>query len=96
MPVRLCFEFHGNLESARLQEQKWLKRAMMALESTMEEYQPISWASFHASCQPDVLNQSATTALLPLFYEKADSPAMIKHAMDILKNVTYIIIFESQ
>ncbi len=51
----------------------------------------MSWASFHASCQPDVLNQSATTALLPLFYEKADSPAMIKHTMDILKNVTLLL-----
>ncbi len=34
--------------------------------------------------------------LLPLFYEKADSPAMIKHAMDILKMSHIIIIFESQ
>ncbi len=39
VPARLCFEFHGNLESARLQEQEWLKHAMMALESTMEEWQ---------------------------------------------------------
>ena len=26
----------------------------------------------------------ATTAPLPLFHEKADSPAMIKHGMDIV------------
>ena len=30
----------------------------------------------------------ALTALLPLLYEKADSPAMINHAMSIIKQVT--------
>lgn len=28
------------------------------------------------------------TALLPLFYEKADTPAMIKHGMDVLREAT--------
>ena len=88
VPARLCYEFHGNLENGILREQQWLKNALMVLESTMEEYKPMSWASFHANLQPDVHIQPATTALLPLFHEKADSPAMIKHAMDILQNVT--------
>ena len=86
--ARLCYEFHGNLENGILREQQWLKNALMVLESTMEEYKSMSWASFHANLQPDVHIQPATTALLPLFHEKADSPAMIKHAMDILQNVT--------
>ena len=48
----------------------------------------MSWASFHANLQPNIHNQPVTTALLPLFHEKADSPAMIKHGMDIVQNVT--------
>ena len=45
VPARRCYEFHGNLESKILQEQQWLKNALMVLESTMEVYKSMS------SCQ---------------------------------------------
>ena len=44
----------------------------------------MTWASFHASHQSLETTPPVITALLPLFTEKADTPAMIKHAMDIL------------
>ena len=44
----------------------------------------LSWAAFHASTQPGPKDPISVIALLPLFYEKAASVAMIKHGMDIL------------
>lgn len=62
---------------------------MMALESTMKEYKPMSWAGFHANLQPNRHIQPATTALLPLFHNEQISSAMIKHnVMNILKSLT--------
>ena len=35
-----------------------------------------------------MLDPSAIIALLPLFLEKADSPAMVKHGLDLVKGIT--------
>ena len=40
------------------------------------------------SFNPKYLIRLAIIALLPLFYEKADTPAMIKHDMNIVKEIT--------
>ena len=48
----------------------------------------IGWAAYHSSHQQQTNNLPATTALLPLFYEKADTPPMVKHGMDILGEAT--------
>ena len=48
----------------------------------------LSWAAYHASHQARPPDIPAITALLPLFMEKADSPAMVKHGMTIVQNVT--------
>ena len=48
----------------------------------------MTWASFHASFQLPVMTPPAITALLPLFNEKADTSAIIKHAMDTLRKAT--------
>ena len=45
----------------------------------------VSWSAFHASAQgPSVDLHSALTQLLPLFYEKAATSAMIKHGLDVV------------
>ena len=41
------------------------------------------WAAYHALQQPLAVDPPAVCALLPLFYEKSATPAMIKHGMDI-------------
>ena len=41
------------------------------------------WAAYHASKQPSTEDPPAVCSLLPLFYEKAATPAMIKHGMDV-------------
>lgn len=47
----------------------------------------MAWSTYHASVKddlPDVLPR-AITQLLPLFNEKAATPAMVKHGMDVLQ-----------
>ena len=45
----------------------------------------ITWAAHHASRQPPMVDPPAICALLPLFYEKSATPAMVKHGMDVQK-----------
>ena len=45
----------------------------------------LMWAAYHASHQPSMQDPPALRALLPLFYEKSATPAMVKHGMDIQK-----------
>lgn len=51
----------------------------------------ISWAAYHSSLQPIETIIPGITALLPMFSEKADSPAMVKHGMNIIKQITEIL-----
>ena len=52
----------------------------------VEENDDIAWSAYHASQEdPSDTVFSALTQLMPLFYEKAASAAMIKHGMDMLK-----------
>ena len=40
---------------------------------------------------PETSDPPVITALLPLFCEKADTPAMIKHGMDVLRqSITFL------
>ena len=50
--------------------------------------EPLSWAACHASLQSPMVEPPAIIRLLPLFYEHADTPAMIKHGMNIIKQAT--------
>ena len=45
----------------------------------------IAWAAYHASHQPPIVDPPALCAMLPLFYEKSATPAMVKHGMDVQK-----------
>ncbi len=87
VPQRLCERFSGTIEGARSQEKQWLSNALELLSSNFDSYKPMTWAS-HADLQLQEVILPAKSALLPLFIEKADTPAMIKHAMDILKMTT--------
>ena len=49
----------------------------------------MSWASYHASNQIICEDTPTTlTQLMPLFYEKAASAAMVKHGMDVQRQAT--------
>lgn len=86
---KIMYKTEGSLSRAKLEEQLWLKNGILLLDS--ENLGPndiISWSAFHATRQTEKLTVPATTALLPLFREKADSAAMVKHGMDIIKETT--------
>lgn len=86
---RQCESFSGNLEQhGKLREKQWLENAFELLKTDLESNKPLTWSSFHASRQSQAITPPVITALLPLFTEKADTPAMIKHAMDILMSAT--------
>ena len=72
----------SNLEEAIAQEKGWIKNAMQLLDKdNLCSEDAIAWSAYHASLQPPVHAPTALYALLPLFYEKAATPAMIKHGV---------------
>lgn len=51
--------------------------------------QSVSCAAYHAFKQPAQLDVVAIIALLPLFFEYAETPAMVKHGMNMMMNLTH-------
>ena len=47
----------------------------------------VSFSAYHASRQMEH-SIPALTAMWPIFNEKSEDPAMIKHAMDLIRNTT--------
>ncbi len=78
----------SSLKEAIAEERVWLKNVVEKLQHTLDDYKALTWASHHAHLQPSIMITPSINAMLPLFTHKADSPAMIKHAMDILQRVT--------
>lgn len=78
------------LEHALLQEKSWLVHACQQLEKDeTEENDAIAWSAFHATKHTESANRPTTlTQLLPLFYEKAATAAMIRHGMTVLRSAT--------
>ncbi|KAL9954616.1 hypothetical protein ACROYT_G042180 [Oculina patagonica] len=82
---------HGdvNIGDAIQQEGHWVNHALSKLgndEVITED--SITWAAYHSRNQQQTNDLPAITALLPLFYKKADTPAMIKHGMDVIREAT--------
>ena len=48
----------------------------------------IPWSAYFANLQPSVPKPPAITALLPMFRDNAHSPAMVKHGMGSIKQIT--------
>ena len=70
----------GQLAGAILKEKCWLDHAIQLLEKEIEKGDTVTWSTFHASLQGASADRPTTlTQLLPLFYEKAATAAMIKH-----------------
>ena len=77
-----------NLEPAKAKENCWIEHALALLYLNKLKDHALSWVAYHAPVQPKMLDPSAIIALLPLFLEKADSPAMVKHGLDLVKGIT--------
>lgn len=72
-------------------EQDWMTsvHANLSVELETDTVTPIMWSSYHASREDAVgPTEKGIEALLPLFHEKAATPAMIRHGMDLVKQTT--------
>ena len=65
-------------------EEEWLEYVQECIENQQQDQLDISWAGFHAYRTENVNTIPNSTALLPLFREVSKSPAMIKHALDVI------------
>ena len=71
---------------AIIQEDSWVKQVLDLLQKKgISRDDSLAWAGYHASAQPIVNDPPALCALCPLFYEKAATPAMSKHGMNVQK-----------
>ena len=92
VPERQMHEVNSTAEDFKLQEKGWVEHTLQKLNKNgLTSEDCIVWAAYHSSKQQVEKNPPALSALLPLFYEKAATPAMIKHGMDVLKQaITFL------
>ena len=78
-------EFHGELSPAIAKEKCWIQHSVHLLST----YQLQKGQQYHASLQPISVDPCVIAALLPLFMEKADSPAIHYQLFTVRKCVPY-------
>ena len=88
LPQRKMEDIPGYLQTAVDQERAWIECSMPLITDKIINEQAISWAAYHAKLQLPIIDPTAIIAMLPLFLEKADTPAMIMHGMDLLIEIT--------
>lgn len=67
--------------------QTWLKHVSDVVEQSGDDESQamdVSWSVYHASKQSSH-PQTDTTSLLPLFREDSNSPAMVRHVIDVIR-----------
>ena len=74
---------------------RWLDQMtkMVTADTPLTGDETVSWAAYHASKQSALVDPSsvAITSLLPLFRDQANSVAMIRHSMDVIKTAVDIL-----
>jgi hypothetical protein len=89
VPARVLSETDNTLDRNKAQESKWAEHSLKLLDKeNLTSEDKIAWSAFHSATQSASTDLPVVSALLPLFYEKAATPAMIKHGMDVLKKAT--------
>ncbi len=89
VPARVLSETDNTLDRNKAQESKWAEHCLKLLDKeNLTSEDKIAWSAFHSATQSASTDLPVVSALLPLFYEKAATPAMIKHGMDVLKKAT--------
>lgn len=73
-------------------EKEWSEHSIAKLdEESIAPGDAVTWTAYHAANLQSEDHLLASTALLPLFYEKAATPAMVKHGMSVLeKAITFL------
>ena len=66
----------------------WLKHCEQHLDEELTKGIHLSWAAYHASVTELPSPLPCLSSLLPLFYEKAATVAIIQHGMSVIKKAT--------
>ena len=74
-------------EQTEEEEYMWLEHARRVIEGNTWTDENISWSAFNAIRQPQLARTISPTAQLPLFLDSAHTVAMIRHSIDVVKNV---------
>lgn len=82
----------SSFDEEKQHEQAWMTAVQDTLyvDSNLEKKNtPTMWSSFHAA-QSDAVGQPTKSiqVLLPLFHEKAATPEMIRHGMELVKKTS--------
>ena len=80
--------FFGNLQQAMTQEDCWAQHALSTVDKQVRSTDVITWSSYHGSMNRPPSISPVISGLLPLFYEKASSLAMVKHGMEMQRQAT--------
>lgn len=91
VPVCVMTESVSCMAAEKQTEVAWVEHSLRKLEEvSISSSDTVTWAAYHASTQTEE-HPPVSTALLPLFYEKAATPAMVKHGMDVLRQaITFL------
>ena len=74
----------ASLDEAKAKENSGVKHSLTLVEKEeLARDDTIAWSACHALLQAPSEDPPAICALLPLFYEKAATPAMVKYGMDV-------------
>ena len=70
-------------------EHTWLEcNQKLIAQDDVEKGESIAWAAYHAAhCDIDNCTVPTITQLMPLFYEKAATAAILKHRMTVQQKV---------
>ena len=85
----MSLEFLTVVESQKHidEENIWLKKTSVLVDSSIYIEHTTAWAAYHASRQLHDGNRTIfSTTLLPLLTESAHTVAMIRHSMDVVRN----------
>jgi hypothetical protein len=89
LPTNNLQQVENNLAAAKAKEDRWVKHALPFLQKDrLAPDVKLAWAAYHASASSNIEDPQVLSSLLPLFYEKSATPAMIKHGMDVQRQAT--------
>ena len=80
--------YSNQLSTAMAKQDLWLEHCGRHLDDDLTKGTYLSWAAYHASIAHASNLLPTLGGLLPLFDEKAATPAMVKHAMDVQRKAT--------
>ena len=84
---------HSLIPGVEVKDESWVSHVMEVLKKDeVEKGDVVTWAGFNSQLASDEsIKPQAEIGILPLFPDKAASPSMMKHAMEIVKENTEFI-----